>query len=45
MDEHAIADVLKPAVIAPGVGIWSAWSPLPSTNEPFFEGKDSYSEI
>lgn len=37
--DQPIADVLKPTIVAPGVDIWSSWSPLPSTGKDIFRGE------
>lgn len=34
-----IADVLKPNVVAPGVDIWAAWTPFPSSQSALFRGE------
>lgn len=28
-----VADIMKPNVMAPGVNIWAAWSPIPGTED------------
>lgn len=37
--DEPVADVLKPNLVAPGVDIWSAWSPLPTTSQALFQGE------
>lgn len=37
--DNPVADVLKPTIVAPGVDIWSAWSPLRTTDNVVFLGE------
>lgn len=37
--DQPLADVLKPTIVAPGVDIWSAWTPLPSGHNDVFRGE------